>query len=764
MFRKKSLLALLLSLCMVVGILPATVFAAGQYVPENPRWSGYGNQVMWDKPANASGSTYLEYEAQLVLNGQVLQTESVEIDRWVFFDSKNITQSKDAYTLKVRARQIYLTGDPDGYYTVWKRDAWGDWAIGGNTGGGEGPTPPHEHSFGGWKNNGTQHWKECSCGEKSEESPHNFGEWELIYYDVNTKYDVCERQCLTCGYKQIDRYREHQHYYTDDWSSGSTTHWKVCYYCKEVNQDTVANHTFGDWTETKPATTTEEGLKERTCSVCEYTQEETIPVHTHDVHDKAWKYDDTNHWQECSCGEKLNVANHAYGEWSVTKPATETEEGSKARDCTVCDHVQTETIPMLEHEHGIHDETWKYDKTQHWQECSCGEKLNVANHAYGEWRVTKPATETEEGSKARDCTVCDHVQTETIPMLEHEHGIHDETWKYDKTQHWQECSCGEKLNVANHTYGDWKVTKEATETEAGSRERGCTVCKYVQVETIPMLEHEHGIHDETWKYDKTQHWQECSCGEKLNVANHAYGEWRVTKPATETEEGSKARDCTVCDHVQTETIPMLEHEHGIHDETWKYDKTQHWQECSCGEKLNVANHIYGDWKVTKEATETEVGSRERGCTVCEYVQVEIIPEIGHEHGIHDETWKYDETDHWQECSCGEKLNVANHTYGDWKVTKEATETEAGSRERGCAVCEYVQTEAIPATGTGEPTDSTDPTDSSDSQGQQDPSGDTGSPQTGDGSDMALWIGLMMASCGGVLGMLFYRRKKAAAGK
>ncbi len=485
MFRKKSLLALLLSLCMVVGILPATAFAAGQYVPENPRWSGYGNQVMWDKPANASGSTYLEYEAQLVLNGQVLQTESVEIDRWVFFDSKNITQSKDAYTLKVRARQIYLTGDPDGSYTVWKRDAWGDWAIGGNTGGGEGPTPPHEHSFGGWKNNGTQHWKECSCGEISEESPHNFGEWELIYYDVNTKYDVCERRCLTCGYEQIDRYREHQHYYTDDWSSGSTTHWKVCYYCKEVNQDTVADHTFGDWTITKEPTTTETGSRERTCSICKYTQKETLPVHTHDVHDEAWKYDDTEHWQECSCGEMLNVAKHSYGDWRETKPATETEKGSRERGCTVCDYVQTETIPMLEHEHGIHDETWKYDDTNHWQECSCGEKLNVANHAYGEWRVTKPATETEEGSKARDCTVCDHVQTETIPMLEHEHGIHDETWKYDKTQHWQECSCGEKLNVANHTYGDWKVTKEATETEEGSRERGCAVCEYVQTEAIP---------------------------------------------------------------------------------------------------------------------------------------------------------------------------------------------------------------------------------------------------------------------------------------
>ena len=452
------------------------------------------------------------------------------------------------------------------------------------------------------------------------------------------------------------------------------------------------------------------------------------------------------------------MANHAYGEWSVTKPATTTEEGLKERTCSICKYTQTETLPV--HTHDVHDKAWKYDDTNHWQECSCGEKLNVANHAYGEWRVTKPATETEEGSKARDCTVCDYVQTETIPMLKHEHSYGD--WQKDKTQHWKECRCGKKTEVGNHTFDDWTITKEPTTTETGSRERTCSICKYTQTETLPV--HTHDVHDEAWKYDETQHWQECSCGEKLNVANHTYGDWEVTKEATETEAGSRERGCAVCEYVQVEIIPEIGHEHGIHDETWKYDKTQHWQECSCGEKLNVANHIYGDWKVTKEATETEVGSRERGCTVCEYVQVEIIPEIGHEHGIHDETWKYDETDHWQECSCGEKLNVANHTYGDWKVTKEATETEAGSRERGCAVCEYVQTEAIPAAGTGEPTDSTDPTDSSDSQGQQDPSGDTGSPQTGDSSDMALWIGLMLASCGGVLGMLLYRRKKAAAGK
>ena len=49
-------------------------------------------------------------------------------------------------------------------------------------------------------------------------------------------------------------------------------------------------------------------------------------------------------------------------------------------------------------------------------------------------------------------------------------------------------------------------------------------------------------------------------------------------------------------------------------------------------------------------------------------------------------------------------------------------------------------------------------------GAGDQSSDTTIPQTGDGSNMMLWISLMLASCGGVLGMLLYRRKKAAAGK
>ena len=74
------------------------------------------------------------------------------------------------------------------------------------------------------------------------------------------------------------------------------------------------------------------------------------------------------------------------------------------------------------------------------------------------------------------------------------------------------------------------------------------------------------------------------------------------------------------------------------------------------------------------------------------------------------------------------------------------------------------TEPTDPTDPTTPTDPTEPTDPAKPEQPGKPSGQTESPQTGDGSDMALWIGLMMASCGGVLGMLFYRRKKAAAGK
>ena len=59
----------------------------------------------------------------------------------------------------------------------------------------------------------------------------------------------------------------------------------------------------------------------------------------------------------------------------------------------------------------------------------------------------------------------------------------------------------------------------------------------------------------------------------------------------------------------------------------------------------------------------------------------------------------------------------------------------------------------------DPADPADPTDPAKPEQPGKPSEQTESPQTGDSSNMMLWIGLMLASCGGVIGMAVYSKRK-----
>ncbi len=65
------------------------------------------------------------------------------------------------------------------------------------------------------------------------------------------------------------------HEYTDDWHANGNTHWHECKRCK-AHADEVA-HTFGDWITDTSATDTTDGSKHRTCSVCQYKENATIP-------------------------------------------------------------------------------------------------------------------------------------------------------------------------------------------------------------------------------------------------------------------------------------------------------------------------------------------------------------------------------------------------------------------------------------------------------------------------------------------------------
>ena len=58
--------------------------------------------------------------------------------------------------------------------------------------------------------------------------------------------------------------------------------------------------------------------------------------------------------------------------------------------------------------------------------------------------------------------------------------------KHDATHHWDECQCKDVQNKELHKYGDWKVTKEATQTAKGEKEHTCTVCGYTEKAEIPM--------------------------------------------------------------------------------------------------------------------------------------------------------------------------------------------------------------------------------------------------------------------------------------
>ena len=56
--------------------------------------------------------------------------------------------------------------------------------------------------------------------------------------------------------------------------------------------------------------------------------------HTHS-YGTDWKYDSTNHWHECECGNKADITAHTFKQ-IIDKEATATEKGSKHEECTVC--------------------------------------------------------------------------------------------------------------------------------------------------------------------------------------------------------------------------------------------------------------------------------------------------------------------------------------------------------------------------------------------------------------------------------------------
>lgn len=60
-----------------------------------------------------------------------------------------------------------------------------------------------------------------------------------------------------------------------------------------------------------------------------------------------------------------------------------------------------------------------------------------------------------------------------------------------------------------------------------------------------------------WCKDTVQHWKECRCGDRIEMANHTYDSGIVTREATEQTEGIRTYTCTVCGQTKTESIAKI---------------------------------------------------------------------------------------------------------------------------------------------------------------------------------------------------------------
>ena len=155
---------------------------------------------------------------------------------------------------------------------------------------------------------------------------------------------------------------------------------------------------------------------------------------------------------------------HAFGEWTVTTPATCTKDGVKTRTCA-CGETETQTIPATGHTFGDWEETTPATCTADGVEtrtCSaCGETetraIPATGHTFGAWTVTTPATCTEDGVESRTCSACGETETRAIP-------------------------------ATGHTFGDWTVTTPATCTADGVETRSCA-CGETETRAIPATGH-----------------------------------------------------------------------------------------------------------------------------------------------------------------------------------------------------------------------------------------------------------------------------------
>ena len=427
-------------------------------------------------------------------------------------------------------------------------------------------TPPaHEHSYGDWSKDGTNHWHECTdaaCPNQSE----SIKDTEAHIYD-----DDADTTCNVCGYvrtvtpeivpvSQITLNKAeasisvgNSETLTATVAPENATNKALKWASSDEDVATVAPD--GTVTAVKAgaatitATAADGSGKSAVCKVT-VTGDTTPPAHEHRYGD--WSKDSTNHWHECTDAACPNQSG------SIKDKAAHVYDDDADTTCNVCGYVRTVTpeivpvsqITLNKAETSIsvgNSETLTATVTP---ENAANKALTWASSdedvatvapdgtvtAVKAGAATITATAADGSGKSAVCKVT--VTGDTTPPA-HEHSYGD--WSKDGTNHWHECTDADCPNQSE------SIKDKAAHIYDDDADTTCNICGYVRTVTPPAHEHRYG----DWSKDGTSHWHECTDNDCPNR------EESIKDKAAHVYTDDADTTCDTCGYVRTVTPEIV---------------------------------------------------------------------------------------------------------------------------------------------------------------------------------------------------------------
>ena len=269
-------------------------------------------------------------------------------------------------------------------------------------------------------------------------------------------------RCADCGeyisgHTEIPR--KNTHIYDGYTAVDGLKHKRVCTVCGYVF---LSEHLWSNATVTTLPTHYTEGVRTYMC-VCGATREETVPEDNTHTYGEWTNSDTEKHKKTCGCGD-TRYENHKWDGGTVVSRPTCAKEGVTELRCTVCGGTKRVSIPAVQ-THSYYEYT-VIDGYTHRSICSVCGHTEDKEHIWDTGNVTVQPTYDTAGQRTYLCVYCGAERTEDIPKLDHAHEYGAE-YKYDSSNHWTECACGDKDGISAHTFGGGVTVRAATCVENG---------------------------------------------------------------------------------------------------------------------------------------------------------------------------------------------------------------------------------------------------------------------------------------------------------